>query len=133
MTVNKELTKSLLVTFVGFLFFGMMTIVIPFQGTSANVTAHNFIYYRHRNKVRVTKNTYAYRIKITYPLATAKADASVLLKKGTILKVVYPGTNWSWDIVGSHRFPETRKHIWVINRNSTNWFKILHHYKSTKL
>uniref|UniRef100_UPI00403F3D59 hypothetical protein n=1 Tax=Lentilactobacillus hilgardii TaxID=1588 RepID=UPI00403F3D59 len=133
MTVNRELIKSLVITFIGFLFFGIMTIAVSFQSTSANVTTQNFRYYQHRNKVKVTKNTYAYRMKITYPLATAKADASVLLKKGTILKVVYPGTTWSWEIVGSHRFPETSKHVWVINRNSNNWFKVLHHYKSMKL
>lgn len=93
---------------------------------------HGFHYYQHRNLVKVTEDTRAYRIRITYPLATAKPDASVLLKKGTILKVIYPGTTWDWVIVGSRRFPETSKHVWVTNRSKANWFEVLHHYKSMK-
>lgn len=92
--------------------------------------AHGLHYYQHCNKIKITKNTRAYRVKITIPYCNSKFDSSVLLKKGTILKVIYPGTTWSWVIVGSHKFPKTSKHLWEINRNGTRWFKVLHHYKA---
>lgn len=95
-------------------------------------TFNQYLYYTHENKIKLTRNVYISRQHIIYPLYKSRPDAVVKLKKGSVLKVVYPGTTWSWVIVGDHRFPKTKKHLWTTNKGATTyWFKVLHHYKSS--
>lgn len=98
----------------------------------AKMSFKQYRYYVHRNKIKLTKNVYVNRFHVVTPMYKSRVDAVSYLKKGTILKVGYSGTNvWRWVIVDNHKFPQTKHHLWSVDKGeTTNWFKVLHHYKS---
>lgn len=96
--------------------------------------AHGFHYYQHPNMIRLTEGIWAKRLRITYPIASAKPDKTAYIPKGSRLIIQNPGTFY-WTIVKNDKYPETSKHVWYVpkNESDTNWFVILHHYKTKKL
>jgi len=120
-----KIKKRLLI---GLVFFGLGLSV------SSNVEADKYTpkpFVFKTNKVRLTKNVYANRNRIKFPLMTSYVDKRVLLHKGTVLKTNYYGVNWMWMLGRNSRFKSTNKHVWDIKKEPTDlsWFKVIHTYK----
>ena len=79
--------------------------------------------FRHRRKVKVTKNVRADRLRIVSPMYKIHSVSHKTIKKGTILTVGAPTNHWNHEIWGKGVNP-THKYVWVINRLS-GWYELI--------
>lgn len=100
------------------LILATLLFALPFGGmVSARNTYQSMYWYRHPRKVIVTKRTRLYRIKVRYPMYKCRSDKSIVVRKGSVLKVQRMAS-WNW-VVTSKSW--TRKHFWVVGGN-LGWF-----------
>lgn len=79
--------------------------------------------FKHKRKVKVTKNVRADKLKLMYPAYKDHSVKHKTIKKGTILTVGAPSNHYSHQIWGKG-LKNNSRYIWVINKLS-GWYKII--------